>query len=102
MADLDVVAVLTAKPGSESLMRDALTALVAPTRAEDGCISYDLYASATDPQVFVTVEKWRSQADVDAHMGSAHIQAALASAGDHFGAGPAIHSLSPIVVGTGH
>ena len=37
MPDLNVVAVLKAKPGSESALRDALTSLVEPTRAEPGC-----------------------------------------------------------------
>ena len=99
MSDLDVVAVLTAKPGSESVVRQALEDLVPPTREEDGCVSYSLYASAADSAVFITVEKWRSQADLDAHMQTPHIQAALAAAGDAFGATPAIHPLTPIDVG---
>jgi quinol monooxygenase YgiN len=96
VSELNVVAVLTAKPGSESIVAQALTDLVAPTRAEAGCISYDLYASAADPTVFITVEKWQSQADLDQHMQTAHIATALATAGDHFGAAPAIHPLAAI------
>ena len=55
MADLQVVAVITAKSGSEQLVGDALNALVEPTRAEPGCLSYHLFESAADPTAFITV-----------------------------------------------
>jgi quinol monooxygenase YgiN len=96
MPDLKVVAVITAKPGSEAVIKDALSGLVAPTRAEAGCLSYELYVSAADPTAFVTVETWKTQDDLDAHMQTAHIQAAIAAAGEHFGGAPAIHPLVPI------
>ena len=98
MADLSVVAVLTAKPGSEEVVRSALSALVAPTRGEEGCLSYSLYESAVAPGVFITVELWRGQADLDAHMQTDHIQATLAAAGDALAEPPAIHPLIPIDV----
>ena len=93
MADLQVVAVLTAKPGSEQVVQDALTALVEPTRAEAGCLSYELFASQADPTVFITVETWKSQADLDAHLQTDHIHQALLAAGDHLAQPPAIHPL---------
>ena len=46
MADLPVVAVITAKAGSEQQVQQALTALVEPTRSEPGCVSYYLFVSA--------------------------------------------------------
>ena len=96
MPDLDVVAVLTAKPGSEDIVRDALTELVEPTRAESGCISYDLFASNVDSTVFITVEKWTSQTDLDAHLTTPHVAKALGTAGEHLAVPPAIHPLSPV------
>lgn len=96
MSDLNVVALLTAKPGSEEIIRGALTALAVSTRAESGCVSYELYNSAADPTVFVTIEKWESQADLDGHMASPHIAEALAIAGDHLAEAPAIHPLVPV------
>jgi quinol monooxygenase YgiN len=96
MPDLNVVALITAKPGSEDVLEHALTSLVEPTRAEPGCISYDLYRSAVDPATFITVELWKDQADLDAHMQTPHIAAALSAAEDAFAAAPAIHPLSPI------
>lgn len=96
MSDLNVVALLTSKPGSEEIIRGALEALAVSTRTESGCLAYELYTSAADPTVFVTVEKWASQADLDGHMASPHIATALAIAGDHLAAAPAIHPLVPV------
>ncbi|MCU1396372.1 MAG: putative monooxygenase [Ilumatobacteraceae bacterium] len=95
MPDIDVIALLIAKPGSADQVAKALHDLVAPTRAEPGCISYELFTSATSDTTFFTVEKWRSQADLDAHMQTPHIHAALAAAGDHLAAAPGIHPLIP-------
>ena len=98
MSDLTVVAVITAKQGSEQPVHDALAALVAPTRNEDGCVSYDLYESSTAPGTFITVEAWKDQRELDAHMASEHIAATFAAAGDHLAGQPAIHVLAPLDV----
>ena len=95
MADLKVVALLRAKEGSVGVLRDALQAIVEPTRAEPGCLAYDLFESTVDPNTMITVELWRSQADLDAHMETAHIAGAIAAVGDHFAGPPEIHPLSP-------
>jgi quinol monooxygenase YgiN len=96
MSDLNVVAVLTAKAGSEAVLQAALASLVEPTRAEAGCISYDLFQSAVDASTFVTVEKWQSQTDLDAHMKTPHVAQALGAAGDAFAGPPAIHPLTAL------
>ncbi|WP_294640058.1 putative quinol monooxygenase [uncultured Aureimonas sp.] len=75
MSTLTVVARLKAKSGSEAGLERELRALVAPTRAEKGCLNYDLHRSAQDPGLFVFHENWESRALWDAHMNSAHIQA---------------------------
>ena len=94
MANLKVVALLKAKVGSEDTLREALQNLVEPTRAEDGCLSYALFFSTVDPATFVTIEEWRSQDDLDAHMTTPHVTAALASASAIFAAPPEIHPLT--------
>lgn len=96
MSEIDTVAVMKAKPGSETTVSDALTKLVPPTLAEEGCLDYRLYESTSEPGTFVTIERWRSQEDLDAHMQSDHIAEALAAAGDHMAAPPGIHPLTPI------
>jgi quinol monooxygenase YgiN len=39
------------------------------------------------------MESWRSQADLDAHLQTPHVQQALSVAGDHLAQTPAIHPL---------
>lgn len=95
MTDLNVIALIPAKPGSEGVVRDALTELLGHTRQEAGCLKYELFESAATPGTFVTIEEWTDQAALDAHLASPHLAAALAAAGDALAAAPAIHPLKP-------
>jgi len=71
---LTVIAHIRAKAGQESRVRQILEGLLAPTRAEVGCINYDLHQSQSDPALFVFYENWESEGHLEAHAGSAHIQ----------------------------
>ncbi len=95
---ISVVAVITAKPGSEDTVREAMKGLVGPTRDEEGCLSYDLSESASAPGVFITVEEWSAPSDLDKHMATEHIQGALGVLGSELATAPAIHSLTPLDV----
>ncbi len=99
MPDLSVVAVLVARPGQEAVLRDALVALVPPTRQEEGCLAYELSESAESPGTFVTVERWRARADLDAHLQTPHVAQAFAAAGDALAVAPAVHPLVPVPTG---
>lgn len=94
---LQVVATITAKPGSEETISDLLSELVAGTRTESGCLAYELFRSAVDPTVFVTIETWQGQEDLDAHMTTPHVQQAFAAAGEHLAGAPVIHPLEAVV-----
>ncbi|MEO8850705.1 MAG: putative quinol monooxygenase [Allobranchiibius sp.] len=94
MSDLDVIAVIEAKSGSEGEVKAALQELATATRAEEGCISYELKVAADKPTTFITVEKWRSAQDLDGHMNSAHIAKAFDVAGPHLAAAPGIYPLA--------
>jgi quinol monooxygenase YgiN len=96
MSELYVVATIPAKSGSESVVRDLLVTLASATRGEDGCLSYELSESASAPGTFVTVERWRDQDDLDAHMRTDHVGAAIAGASDHLAGDIAIHPLVPV------
>uniref|UniRef100_A0A7S3LA89 ABM domain-containing protein n=1 Tax=Amphora coffeiformis TaxID=265554 RepID=A0A7S3LA89_9STRA len=50
------------------------TELATETWKEDGCISYDFVRSKDNPERFVIVEEWASQAHLDAHAASLHFQ----------------------------
>lgn len=96
MPDLNVIAVIVAKEGSETLVREALQSLVEPTLQEEGCLAYALNESAATPGTFLTYETWRAQADLDAHLETPHVQQALTTAFDALAAPPAIHPLLPV------
>jgi quinol monooxygenase YgiN len=66
------VAIAKAKPGQDEELGRHMAALVAPTLAEPGCINYDLHRSNSDPGTWMFYENWRTQADLEAHMKSAH------------------------------
>ena len=96
MANLQVVAVLTAKPKAVKPVREALLALGEPARSEPGCNSYQLFTSAVDPATFITVETWSSREELNAHYQSPQVQQALSAASDHLVQAPAIHPLIPV------
>lgn len=62
-----VIANLKVKAGLEDEARQALLAAVAPTRAEPGCLAYDLHQSTTDPTEFLFYENWESEDALKAH-----------------------------------
>jgi len=72
-----VIAHIRAKPGKERQVKEALLALCGPTRAEKGCINYDLHQSREDPVLFAFHENWDSKNDLDVHLQSRHVQAFL-------------------------
>lgn len=69
-----VTALFLSQPGYEDTLRAELESLVAPTRAEPGCIRYDLHEAAEQPTSFAFLETWRSEADLERHLASAHIR----------------------------
>lgn len=75
---LRVVAVLPAKSDRVDEVREILKSLIEPTRAESGCITYELLQNNADPAEFTFVEEWVSDAALDAHLQTAHIQTGLA------------------------
>jgi quinol monooxygenase YgiN len=69
-----VVAHFKPKPGKLEEARQHLLGFTAPTRAEKGCVFYDLHENPNDPEDLTFIEEWRSVDDLDAHGRSAHIQ----------------------------
>ena len=85
-----VVAHVTARPDTIDQIREALLTLIDPTRAETGCVAYELLQDSSDPTKFAFVEEWESDAALDAHMETEHFQAAVARATEFLGAPPDI------------
>ena len=72
---LTVIASLKAKPGQEAALFAALNALVGPTRAEKGCILYEMHRSHENPGWFIFNELWETRPLWDAHMATPHLTA---------------------------
>jgi quinol monooxygenase YgiN len=72
---LTVVARLRAKPGQETELRHQLQRLVIPTRAEVGCVTYELSESRSESGHFLFYEVWKSEADLEEHFQTSHMMA---------------------------
>ena len=70
MADgkVTVLARFKARKGKEEELKQAIMACVAPTRAEAGCINYDLHKLPDDHGDLILYENWRSMKDLDEHL----------------------------------
>jgi len=74
MSTVTVVAKVTAKKGFVESVRCELLKLIAPTRAEEGCLEYRLHQDQADPAVFIFYENWQSEACLARHMESDHFK----------------------------
>lgn len=102
MSEIVVVGSLKARSGQEDATREALSGLVAPTHAEDGCILYSLHQGVADKTRFAFVERWESQEKLDAHLGSDHIAAVLARADELLSEPPDIVAYTALPQGEEH
>lgn len=63
-----------AKAGCRDKLANALLALVEPTRAEPGCLQYDLLLDNENPDLIILLVKFASKEMMIAHENSAHVQ----------------------------
>ena len=78
MSDVVVVADLLAAPGTGDALVEAFAEAIARTHEEEGCLLYALHRDPADPDHFVHLERYRSQADLDSHMAQPYTQAVFA------------------------
>ena len=74
MAKLTIVANITAKTDKVDLFKAELEKLIDITRAEEGCINYDLHQNNDNPAHFLFFENWESRDLWQKHMGNAHLE----------------------------
>ena len=67
-----LVVILRAKPGQESLLEAELRALIAPTRREEGCLTYDLHRAIEIPGAFLLHEVWATREHHRLHTHTPH------------------------------
>ena len=93
---LKVVAHIRAKPGKRDKLEKAQLAVIEPTRAEEGCLEYELFVSAENPDQFTFVETWASPDALEKHLQSPHVQAFFARAGELIDGEPQNFRLKPV------
>ena len=75
MSDLTIVANIHAHPDHVELVQSELEKLIPITRAEAGCIRYDLHQDNENPAHFLFYETWESRDLWQAHMQAPHLAA---------------------------
>ncbi len=61
-----------AKQDGVETMKKLLSAMVVPSKAEDGCMFYEIFQCKDRPEKFFAVETWRDEAALDGHKASEH------------------------------
>lgn len=73
MGKLTIVANIYAQPGQIDLVLAELEKLVPITRAETGCIQYELYQDNDNPAHFMFYESWQTRDLWQTHMNAPHL-----------------------------
>jgi quinol monooxygenase YgiN len=76
---LTILAQITAVKGKETLVRTELEKLIDVTRAEKGCVKYDLHVDNEANEVFVFYETWETRELWQTHMKAPHLVAYMAA-----------------------
>ncbi|MEX0959342.1 MAG: antibiotic biosynthesis monooxygenase family protein [Burkholderiales bacterium] len=87
---IDVVAMITAKPGQREKILEAARDNLAAVRAEEGCIEYRLAVDAegfkfqtpVGSDTFLVIEKWEDGDALKAHAAAPHMAAYAAKVKD--------------------
>ena len=68
-----VIATLHIHPEKRASFLEDARSVIAHTVKEEGCLSYDLTSSITEPNEFVFVERWASREALAAHFDTPHL-----------------------------
>ncbi|QIA63826.1 antibiotic biosynthesis monooxygenase [Vibrio astriarenae] len=79
MSKLTIVANIIAKQDKVELVKAELLKLIDVTRAEEGCINYDLHQDNENPAHFMFYENWTSRELWQQHMGNQHLAEYMAA-----------------------
>ena len=65
---LKVIARMKVKEENAETFKALFKELVDETVKEEGCVSYTLNLSRSDPELFILLEVWKDKAALDSHM----------------------------------
>lgn len=74
MAKLTITGNVIAKSGQIDRVKAELEKLIPITRAEPGCIQYDLHQDNENPAYFLFYENWESRELWQTHMNAPHLK----------------------------
>jgi quinol monooxygenase YgiN len=89
---IHVLARAAARPEHRDALLQALRDHAALSRREAGCLGYEVAQALDDANVLATVERWRDEEALAAHLRSAHVARLLAAVPDLVAAPPEIRS----------
>jgi quinol monooxygenase YgiN len=70
---LTIVARILAKAEKRELVKSELLKLIDITRAEKGCLNYDLHQDNENENLFLFYENWESRESWQTHMQNSHL-----------------------------
>lgn len=85
-----VVTHITVRTGNEENAKTLLKELVAATRAETGCIRYELLQNSFVSNEFALIEEWDSEEAFNTHLNSPSVEEALLESRDILASPPDI------------
>ena len=75
MPKLTIIGNILAKPDQIEQVKAELEKLIPITRAESGCLQYDLHQENENPAYFMFYENWESRELWQTHMNAPHLAA---------------------------
>ncbi|ORI17276.1 putative quinol monooxygenase [Rhodococcus sp. 1168] len=93
---IHIIVDFVAAPGEKQTVVDAFTDLVLATRAEPGCLIFDLYTTAADDNGMILIEEWDDQNAIDHHMTLGHTVKFLQAVEDRFSTPAVARRLEPV------
>jgi quinol monooxygenase YgiN len=73
MSQIVAVARFKVRDGAQAEAEAVFERLVSASHDDQGCVTYAMHRVKDDPTGYVLIERWESQADVDAHLGQPHM-----------------------------
>lgn len=96
MAQYFILARFVAHAGHGEEVLALLRGLVSPSRAEEGCLFYDLYQDHENQNVFIILDGWRNKDAFEAHAASLHVAQTLGALSHHLQMPPVITHLDQV------
>lgn len=72
---IQLIARIEAHPNQGEQLASIIKGVIAPSRAEAGCLMYQAHRAIDKPNVFFFYEQWHDQDAFDQHVASPHYQA---------------------------